>query len=309
MADIVFMGSPDFAVPSLKALVDSGHRIVAVVTQPDRSAGRGGRLAEPPVKPVARDLSIPVFQPESMRDPATIETLRNMHPGVIVVAAYGKILPRAVLSIPSRGSLNVHASLLPRWRGASPVAAAIRTGDAETGVSIMEVVRRMDAGPVVARTTTPIGPEATTATLEPLLASLGAELLVRTLPAWEENKLTPVPQDEAAATYCHILTKEDAHLSAEETAIEAERAVRAFDPWPGAFVEYRGRRLAIWSAHVKGQEALPGSTHVVDRLPAVAFREGLLLLDEVQLPGRKRVPGKAFLNGQRDWLKMPVGLA
>ncbi|MFQ5381961.1 MAG: methionyl-tRNA formyltransferase, partial [Dehalococcoidia bacterium] len=276
MVRTLFMGSPDFAVPSLRALVGAGHSVVGVITQPDRAAGRGGRLAEPPVKPVARELSIPVFQPESMREPETVELIAGLRPRVVVVAAYGEILPRAVLAIPTRGSLNVHASLLPRWRGASPVAAAIRAGDAETGVSIMEVVRKMDAGPVVSRASLPIERDSTTGTLEPRLADLGAELLVETLPDWEQGAIEPVPQDDESATYCHILQKKDAHLSADLTATEAERAVRAYDPWPGAHVLYRDQRLALWRGHVAPRQAAPGSTHVVDGLPAIAFRDGLL---------------------------------
>lgn len=308
---VVFMGSPAFAVPTLEALVAAGYPVVAVVTQPDRPAGRGGRVMPPEVKVAAKRLGIPVLQPPTFRDGAANEALAALGPDVIVVAAYGKILPAATLAIPRRGCLNVHASLLPRWRGASPIAAAILAGDAETGVTIMEMAREMDAGPVVAQASEPILAGDTTGSLEARLAVLGARTLIEALPGWFAGERVAVPQDEARVTYCQLIRKEDGHLRADMTAAEAERAVRAYDPWPGAFVGYRGGRLGIWRAHVvdDAAEAVPGTLLVHARRPAIAFTDGLLVLDEVQRPGGKRMAGDAFLNGERGRLAPQVGLA
>jgi len=305
-ARIVFFGSPDFAVPTLRALVEAGYRIGLVVTQPDRPAGRGGRLHPPPVKRVALELGLPVFQPDTLRDDAALERLQAAHPDAFVIAAYGKILPQRILDVPRRGSLNVHASLLPRWRGPSPVAAAILAGDPETGVTIMEVTAKMDAGPIVAQRRVPILPDDRTATLEPRLAAIGAELLVEVLPGWLAGELRGIPQDDSQATYCPLLRKEDGHLAPSLDVVTAERAVRAYDPWPGAFVWYRGERLAIWQAHIALAPPqplpAPGSVLVVERAPALAFRNGILVLDVVQRPGGRRLTGREFLNGERGQL-------
>ncbi|MCC7365243.1 MAG: methionyl-tRNA formyltransferase [Dehalococcoidia bacterium] len=304
------MGSPAFAVPSLRALRAAGYDIVMVLTQPDRPAGRGGRVAMPEVKAAALELGLPVLQPETLKDEAVRGQLRALRPHLAVVAAYGKILSRMVLAIPERGCINVHASLLPRWRGASPIGAAILAGDTETGVSIMEMAFELDAGPVISQSAIPIRPDHTTGTLEPELAALGARALVETLPRWYEGELAAVPQDESRVTFCGLVHKDDGHLRAEMTAAEAERAVRAYDPWPGAFVDYRGQRLAIWNAAVAPLPTLapPGSTMVIDRQPAVAFRDGALVLREVQRQGAKRLPGNVFLNGERGALPDTVGL-
>jgi methionyl-tRNA formyltransferase len=308
---VVFMGSPAFAVPSLQALVAAGYEVAAVVTQPDRPAGRGGRLTRPEVKVAALELGIPVLQPETMRDPATVEALAAIRPELFVVAAYGKILPRAVLALPLKGSVNVHASLLPRWRGASPIAAAILAGDAETGICIMEMAPKMDAGPVIACAHTEIGPAESAGELEGRLAALGAEKLVETLPGWLDGRLQAVAQDETAATYCSLVTKTDGYLRASTTAVEAARAVRAYSPWPGASVEYRGERLAIWRANVAEDASgvAPGCLVRVGRNPAIAMQGGLLVLEEVQRSGGKRVTGEQFVNGERGNLAAQAGLA
>ena len=304
------MGSPAFAVPSLRALVASGMAVVAVVTQPDRPVGRGGKVQPPPVKAAALELDIPVLQPESLRDTALHDRLRLFDAAVFVVAAYGKILPQAVLDIPPHGCLNVHASLLPRWRGASPITAAILAGDPVTGVSIMRLVRKMDAGPVISRVETPVLPGDTTGSLESRLAELGASELVRVLPGWLSGAAEAVPQDESAVTVCGLVSKDAGHLHAAHTAAEAERAVRAYNPWPGAFVLYRSERLAIWRASVEpGETPQPGTTAVLQRSPAVAFTGGWLVLEEVQRPGGKRLTGAQFLAGERGRLEPKVGLA
>lgn len=307
---VLFMGSPEFAVPSLRALVAAGYNLVGVVTQPDRPSGRGGKMTPSPVKVAAEELRIPVFQPEELRSDEAFSRLQAFAPDLVVVAAYGKILSRRVLQLPSHGAVNVHASLLPRWRGASPINAAILAGDAETGVSIMEMVQKMDAGPVLVREAVTISSDATTGTLEPVLADLGARTLVEVLPAWLSGKLHAEPQDEARVTFCSLIKKQDGFLAATMTAAEAERAVRAFDPWPGAFVLYRGDRLAIWRARVlPAAEVEPGATSIIERLPALGFRDGWLLLDEVQRVGARRVDGRAFLNGERGAFTGGVVLA
>jgi len=310
-ARVVFMGSPEFAAPSLRALAAVGYSIELVVTQPDRPAGRGGKLQAPAVKVAAEALGVPVFQPETMREESVHERLRSVGADVFVVAAYGRILPQAVLDIPRRGCLNVHASLLPKWRGPSPIVAAIRAGDAETGVSIMQLVRKMDAGPVISTVAMPIDSDDTAGSLEPRLAAAGAGELVRVLPGWLDGALPAAPQDEERATYCHIISKQDGWLRAEMTASEAERAVRAFNPWPGAFVQYRDERLSIWRASVFSDEppATAGTLRVIGRAPAVACAQGWLRMDEVQRPGGKRLSAQQFLAGERGELPPSVGLA
>lgn len=308
-ARVAFFGSPEFAVPSLRALAAAGFDIALVVTQPDRPTGRGGKVMPPPVKRVANELGLRVEQPASVRDAAFRELLAAVGPDAGVVAAYGKILPQPVLDVPRRGFVNVHASLLPRWRGASPVTAAILAGDTITGVSIMEMVLKMDAGPVISRVEEPIRPDDTTGSLEARLAELGARELVRVLPAWLEGKLTATPQDEAAATTCGLIHKEDGHLRAAMTAAEAERAMRAYDPWPGAFVLYRGAPLRCWRGRVvDGPTAPPGTLALLGGEPAVRFADGWVVLAEVQRPGGRRVPGKAFVAGERGQLEPMVGL-
>lgn len=309
MTRVVFMGSPDFAVPTLCA-VAAEFELVGIVTQPDRAAGRGGRMKEPAVKVAARELPpVTLIQPESLRDPDVVEQINALAPDLFVVAAYGKILSKKVLAIPTRGSLNVHASILPRWRGASPIAAAIRAGDPETGVTIMEMALKMDAGAVVGTGRMSIDRLATTGDLEPQLAELGAKLLMELVPRWLTGELVAQPQNEEDATYCNTLSKKDAHLSAALTAHEAERTVRAYSPWPGAYVEYKGDRLAIWRAHVEDRDAPVGALVPTDRQPAIGFKDGLLVLDEVQQPGRRRMSGTSFLNGQQGKLEERVTLA
>lgn len=310
---VVFMGSPAFAVPSLRALAAAGYRVEASVTQPDRPAGRGGRLAPPEVKVAALELGIPVLQFETLKGEAAREQIAGLGPDLFVVAAYGKILSRRMLAIPVRGCVNMHASLLPRWRGPSPVTAAILAGDAETGVSIMEMAPAMDAGPVIATARTPVLPADTTGTLSERLALLGARLLVEVLPGWYDGTVASVPQDEALATYCPLLKKEDGHLKRAMRAEDAERAVRGYDPWPGAFVLYRGERLAIWRAHVEAhardEAAAPGQVVVREGSPGIAFEGGFLVLDEVQRAGSRRQSGRDFLNGERGKVEPVVTLA
>jgi methionyl-tRNA formyltransferase len=309
MTRVVFMGSPAFAVPSLRALVSAGQEVAAVVTQPDRPAGRGGRLAQPAVKAAAVALGLPVLQPASVRGAAVADELRALGAEVFVVAAYGKILPAGLLAVPARGCLNVHASLLPRWRGASPIAAAILQGDGETGVTIMEMAAKMDAGPIVSQRAVTLEGSETEGSLAETLAVVGAALLVETLPRWLAGELHAEAQDEALATYCPLIAKEDGHLAADTDAEAAERAVRAYNPWPGAFVGFRGERLGIWRAHAAPAGGEPhAALAVVDGLPALRLGGGLLMLDEVQRPGGRRLGGREFVNGLRGDLAGAVVL-
>jgi methionyl-tRNA formyltransferase len=307
---VVFMGSPSFAVPSLRALYTAGYNVVAVVTQPDRPAGRGGQPQTQPVKGAAEQLGVPVLQPEEVRSDESLSAIGAYVPDVLVVAAYGKILPQRLLDLPTRGPVNIHASLLPRWRGASPIASAILAGDQVSGVTVMEMVRAMDAGPIIARHEVQIDPGDTTRTLEPRLAEAGAALLVQSLPDWIERRKAATPQDESRVTTCRLLTKNDGWLEGDMTAAEAERAVRAYDPWPGAFVEYRGQRLGIWKSRVAPPVSglAVGATVLVGRQPAVVLARGVLVLEEVQRAGARRVSGEAFVNGERGGMANSVAL-
>lgn len=308
---VLFMGSPAFAVPSLLGLVEAGYNVVGAVMQPDKPAGRGAAIHSPEVKQAAEMQGIVTFQPESLRDDATHARLAAFGADVFVVAAYGKLLPKAVLSLPEHSCLNVHASLLPRWRGASPITAAILAGDTATGVTIMKLVPRMDAGPIIAVTPpVPIASGDTTGSLETTLATAGAALLTATLPAWLSGSLQATPQDEALVTNCSLVAKEDGHLGAGMSAEVAERAIRAYTPWPGAYVTYRAKRLGISAAHVvAGPAAEPGAVRIEGKRPAIAFQGGWLVLDEVHPQGSKRMSGQAFLAGERGQPALSVGLA
>jgi methionyl-tRNA formyltransferase len=238
------------------------------------------------------------------------ERLREANADAFVIAAYGKILPQTVLDIPRRGCLNVHASLLPKWRGPSPIVASILAGDSTTGVSIMELVRRMDAGPVISRVATAIEPDDSAASLEPRLAQLGAAELVRVMPGWLARELAPVSQDEELATYCQLVVKSDGWLKSETGVAEAVRAVRGYNPWPGAFVMYGEQRLSIWRARaIEGEPGSVGAARVFGREPAIGFYNGWMALEEVQRPGGKRLTGAQFLAGERGQLLPEVGLS
>ncbi|HFD39382.1 MAG TPA: methionyl-tRNA formyltransferase [Anaerolineae bacterium] len=309
MADVVFMGTPSFAVPSLRALA-AHHRVVGVVTQPDRRAGRGRRLVLPPVKEAALELGLPVFQPPTLRTAEAVQRLAAWQPEVIVVAAFGQILRPPVLELPPHGCLNVHASLLPRWRGASPVAAAILAGETVTGVSLMLMDEGMDSGPILAQWACPIAPEDTTGTLTGRLAEMGAQLLIETLPGWLEGGVQAQPQDDEQATYCRLLRKEDGRLDWSRPAAYLERQVRACDPWPGAFTTWQGRRLKVLRARLRPEVQAKGPPgRVVDLSPGlgVVAGQGVLELVEVQLAGKKPLPAEAFARGQKRLIGSVLG--
>ncbi|MBI5963396.1 MAG: methionyl-tRNA formyltransferase [Chloroflexi bacterium] len=299
---IVFMGSPEFALPILSSLAKSYH-VVGVITQPDRASGRGRELKSPPVKTLALELNIPIMQPEKLRAPEAMEQLRAWAPDLIVVAAFGQILKKDVLDLPRYGCINVHASLLPRWRGAAPINAAILAGDEETGVTIMQMDVGLDTGPMLARKSIRIKPDDTTGSVLQTLSTLGADLLIETLPEYISGKLTAQPQPAEGATYAPMLKKEDGLLDFTRPAVELERRVRAMNPWPGAWFEWNGNPLKVMRASVVSVEKGPvsGSRLIVEGRPAVLSADGVLILDEIQPAGKKIMSGKSFLSGARDW--------
>lgn len=300
MHRIVYMGSPEFAVPTLRAL-HTRYSIMGVVTQPDRPAGRGRQLTPPPVKTTALELGLPVLQPERLRQEA-LEQIRLWAPDVIVVAAFGQILRPAVLELPPHGCINVHASLLPRWRGAAPIHAAILNGDQETGISIMQMDMGIDTGPVLSQEALTIEPGETAERLGQRLADLGAQLLLDTLPRYLAGELQPKPQAEDGASYAPMLSKQDGLLDINQAAEHLNRQVRACIPWPGAYLELDEHPVRVFSAYVSNTNKPPGSRLQIDGLPAIATGEGALVLRELQPAGKRRMDGKTFLSGARDWL-------
>ncbi len=295
------MGSPKFAATSLQALAQS-FNIVGVVTQPDKRAGRGKKLVSPPVKIAADRLKLPVIQPQRVRDAEAMDAIRRFAPDLIVVAAYGQILRPELLNLPPLGCINVHASLLPRWRGAAPVQAAILAGDAETGVTIMLMDEGIDTGDMLAKRAIPIAKSETAETLFEKLAPLGAALLLETLPKYLNGEIQPQPQPAEGATYAKMLKKSEGLLDFSQTAQELERKIRAFTPWPGTFFMWNGTSLKVHRAHVEERES-PGIGKQVKiaGFPAIGTSEGILVLDQVQPAGKKPMSGKAFLAGGRDW--------
>ncbi len=302
MARVIFMGTPHFAVPTLQAL-DEHHQVVGVVTQPDRRAGRGRKLVHSPVKGEAIGRRCPVFQPPTLRTPEAVERLKAWQPELVVVAAFGQILPGAVLALPPHGCLNVHASLLPRYRGAAPVPAAILDGEPVTGVTIMCMDEGLDTGPILAQAELPIAPDDTTASLTEKLAALGAQLLVESLPGWLGGDLVARSQNDELATYCRPLTKKDGLLDWTRQAGYLDRQVRACTPWPGAYTSWQGQRLKVLRTHPYPQEVRSGQVGQVTAMGhgfGVVTGQGLLELLEVQLAGKRRTSASEFVRGQRD---------
>lgn len=299
---VVFFGTPQFAVPTLDALLDSSHRVVGVVTQPDRPRGRGQKETDAPVKARAKAAGLPLLQPATLKDPAVVEGLAALGADIGVVAAYGKILTEAVLAVPRLGMVNVHASLLPKYRGAAPVHRAVMAGETHTGVTIMRVVKALDAGAMLAVVDQPIGPDDTSDRVELALAQSGARLLVDTLDRLAAGPIEEVPQDDARATYAHRLSKDDGIVDWTRSAVSIHNQVRGLYPWPHAFSFVDGKRLILLRSSVLAETATaPPGTIVIahgDDL-RVATGDGILCLTEVQAEGRRPGRTREFLAGHR----------
>jgi methionyl-tRNA formyltransferase len=295
--DLIFLGTPTFAVPTLDRIVDAGHRVLAVFTQPDRPKGRGGKLAASPVKEAAERLGLPVHQPERIRRPEVVEQLRQMKPDAMVVVGYGQIIPQAIIDIPPRGIINVHASLLPKYRGAAPIQWAVANGETRTGVTTMRIDAGLDTGAMLLKWETSISPDEDALELGARLADAGAQLLAETL----RDDPAPSKQNSAEATYAPILKKEDGEIDWNWTAMKINNRSRGFLPWPGAYSFFRDQLFHIWKSRVAGEVAghSPGRIIAEKRRLLIACGENTVLeAIEVQVEGRKRIAGEAFLNGQ-----------
>ena len=306
---VIFMGTPEFAVPCLERLILNHYQVVAVYTQPDKPAGRGCSLVSSPVKRAALNWNLPVVQPVSLNGAEAVAQLAEFHPDVIVVAAFGQILPPSVLDIPSYRCINIHPSLLPRFRGASPVAAAILAGDEFTGVSIMLMDRGLDTGPVLARAQIPISPQDTTGSLAAKLSQIAAGLLQEVLVHWTKGELSPQPQNEAEATYCSSIAKAAGEIDWHLSALDIWRRVRAFQPWPGCYTRWRGRQLKIIEAVPLLEETRLEAGRVVALTPAkegavfgIYTGDGILGVLRVQAEGKQAMSAAEFLRGQKQFI-------
>ncbi|MFM7947548.1 methionyl-tRNA formyltransferase [Hafnia paralvei] len=301
---IIFAGTPDFAARHLDALLSSQHQIVGVFTQPDRPAGRGNKLTPSPVKVLAEQHSLPVFQPVSLRPEDNQKLVSDLNADVMVVVAYGLILPKAVLDMPRLGCINVHGSLLPRWRGAAPIQRALWAGDAETGVTIMQMDVGLDTGDMLHKVSCPITAQDTSATLYDKLAEMGPQGLLATLAELANGTATPEKQDEALVTYAEKLSKEEARLNWTLSAAQLERCVRAFNPWPVSFFMIDGQPVKVWQSQAIAaeQNQAPGTIISADKHGiAVATAEGALLMTQLQPSGKKSMSAQDLLNSRREW--------
>jgi methionyl-tRNA formyltransferase len=298
---IVFAGTPEFAAQHLQALLDAGRQIVAVYTQPDRPAGRGQKLMPSPVKQLALQHGIAVYQPQTLRDPAAQAKLAALTPDLMVVVAYGLILPQVVLDTPRLGCINSHASLLPRWRGAAPIQRAIEAGDASSGVTVMQMEAGLDTGPMLLKVTTTITAEDTGGSLHDRLATLGSQAVVEAVTKLAAGELRGEVQDDSLATYAHKLNKDEARLDWSRPAVELERLVRAFNPWPICHSTLNGEALKIHAAQLGEGQGAPGSVLAADRSGlTVACGEGALRLTRLQLPGGKPLSFADLYNSRRE---------
>ncbi|ASB72710.1 TPA: methionyl-tRNA formyltransferase [Enterobacter hormaechei subsp. hoffmannii] len=301
---IIFAGTPDFAARHLDALLTSGHQIVGVFTQPDRPAGRGKKLMPGPVKVLAETHGVPVFQPASLRPEENQKLVADLNADVMVVVAYGLILPKAVLDMPRLGCVNVHGSLLPRWRGAAPIQRALWAGDAETGVTIMKMDIGLDTGDMLYKLACPITAEDTSATLYDKLADLGPQGLIETLQQLADNTATPEVQDEAQVTYAEKLSKEEARIDWSLSAAQLERCIRAFNPWPMSWLMIDEQPVKVWKASVINGNASAEPGTIIDASKngiQVATGEGILNLESLQPAGKKAMSAQDLLNSRREW--------
>lgn len=299
---VLFYGSPDFALPPLRALIDSPYRPIAVITQPDARAGRGRALKPPPIKTLAADHGIPALQPARLRDPAAIAQIGSLKPDLQIVAAYGQIIPIEILNLPAHGTLNVHASLLPRWRGASPISAAILHGDAETGVTIMLVDETEDTGDILRQRTTAIDPTEHAGQLSDRLAELGAELLLETIPDWLEGSIAPVAQQPERSTRARRVQKQQGWIDWTDSAEHIVRHVRAYTPWPGASTQLDKTAIRVTEAVVGEGEATdsPGTIVSAGRNITVSAGTGVLDIVRLQRAGKRELSAEEFARGTRD---------
>lgn len=298
----VFLGTPEFAVPTLEAMVSAGFDVQAVFTQPDRPKGRGQDLSSSPVKEAARRLGLPVMQPAKVRLPEVVEQLRALAPQVMVVVGYGQIIPQSIIDIPPLGIINVHASLLPKYRGAAPIQWAIANGETVTGVTTMQIDAGLDTGAILLKAETAIGPEETALDISPRLARIGAGLLIETLRQVEKGEILPTPQNEAEASWAPILTRDHGLIDWSQPAQVIANRARGFLPWPGAWTWFRGKRMNLWRVRPAGVEspAIPGSLFSSGKhLFASCGRGETVEILELQQEGRKRLSAEAFLNGTR----------
>ncbi len=309
MVKIVFMGTPEFAVPALRKLIET-QEVVGVVTQPDRPAGRGKKLRPSPVKTAAEQAGIPVYQPKSLRSEEAAEPLRRWEPDMIVVAAFGQILRPHVLDLPPHGCLNVHASLLPRWRGASPIQHAILAGDKETGITLMQMDVGLDTGPMFVQQAIPIWPDETAASLHNRLAELGAAMLGEYLDDILNGRILPTPQNNALSTYAPMIKKENGRLDWEQTSAQLDRHIRAMTPWPGAFTTWQGQNLKVLAARlVDGRlpKGAPGQVVGYGETAVILTQDGGLEPQQLQLAGKRAMTIADFLRGQPNFISSKLG--
>ena len=302
IVNLIFLGTPTFAVPTLEALASVGHNVLAVYTQPDRPKGRGGQLAISAVKEAALRLGLPIYQPERIRRPESVEQLHAFQPEAMVIVGYGQIIPQSIIDIPPRGIINVHASLLPKYRGAAPIQWAIANGETRTGVTTMRIDAGLDTGDMLLKWETGIGAEENALELGPRLATAGAELLIETLAGIEAREIVPEKQDDSQATLAPILKKEDALIDWRWPAEKIFNRSRGFLPWPGAYSHFRGQMFHVWRSSVSAEAFAdqPGRLLAAKRRLFVCCGDGTTLEAlEVQIEGRKRMSAEAFLNGQR----------
>ena len=306
MTRIVFMGTPAFAVPTLQALI-AHYEVIGVVTQPDRPAGRKQQLRQSPIKQLALQYDIPVFQPEKLRNPMAIEQLRAWEPDLQIVAAYGQILPQTVLDIPRYGSLNVHASILPRWRGAAPIHAAIRHGDSETGITIMHMDAGLDTGDIYTQQSILITSDETGQSLHDKLSLLGGELLIASLPGILSGETSRIPQDESFITYAPQIKKQEGEINWNEPAINIERLVRAFTPWPGTYTIWNGKQLKILAGTVVDGSIPSGDIRKLGDTIVIGTGDTAYAPTIVQLAGKKQLPIAEFVRGYPDFIRSTLG--
>ena len=305
---IVFMGTPTFAVPCLRMLAER-HEVVGVVTQPDRPSGRGAAIHESPIKRAAREKGLPLIQPHKLREEAAIAQLREWRPTVIIVVAFGKLLPKVALDLPRLGCVNVHASLLPRWRGAAPIQAAILAGDTESGISIMQMDEGLDTGPILSQAHYPLSRTTTGAELHNALSELGALELARILPALARGEIQPMLQEDTCATYAPQLRRADGKIDWRQPAKQIERQLRAYDPWPGSFTSWSGQRLIIHGGEVDVGDEPPGQVALRDGRLAIGCGEGVLLPERLQLAGKRALLTGEFIRGRPEVVGAQLGAA